>query len=85
MVGHAWSVGVVHTHTRYHLPLDEQDVAAIQQDMPTPLDFNKELVTVGGWRHGPGGSSCLGPAGCAGHARHQSSSSMILDASPPAP
>ena len=25
------------------------DVAAIQQDMPSPLDFNRELVTVGGY------------------------------------
>lgn len=24
------------------------DVAAIQSDMPTPLDFNRELMTVGG-------------------------------------
>ncbi len=30
------------------------DVAAIQSDMPTPLDFNKELMTVGGCRAGRG-------------------------------
>jgi len=33
----------------WHSPSCVQDVAAIQQDIPRPLDFNRELTTVGEW------------------------------------